>query len=128
MAHSELEKMETLSKQLLVAHSGILSLTISDSNGNTLATSFTSEYERNFLDSAKSLRSRAGLFSATMLGMEEEVGKIFGPTEAVVRIHENGKLIIIPFPSKKGLITFLTKREVVADEILSATEPFVREM
>lgn len=96
----------------------ILSLTIADKAGNLLAHSYGSEYQEKFMESAGTLRSKAGAIAALSMGMETQADSVFGATEAIVKLHTNAKLIVIPFPSKNYFLTLLAKRHTDTDSII----------
>lgn len=119
-------RFDQLGKKILKVDKAILSLTINDDKGEVLGKAFTPEYEKKYLDSAKDLRSRAGLFSALIFGIAAEPEKIFGETRAIVRMYEDVKLILIPFSDRKMMATLLTKNEVDSDELINDIRPMLR--
>lgn len=96
----------------------ILSLTIADKEGALLAHSYGSEYQEKFMKSAGTLRSKAGAFAVLSMGMETQADNVFGATEAIVKLHTNAKLIVIPFQSKNYFLTLLAKRHGDTDLII----------
>lgn len=119
-------QFDQLGKKILKVDNSILSLTINDDKGEVLGKAFTPEYEKKYLDSAKDLRSRAGLFSALIFGIAAEPEKIFGETKAIVRMYEHVKLILIPFSDRKLMATLLIKNEVESDQLIKDIRPLLR--
>ena len=119
-------KFDVLGKKLLKSNKSILSLTINDDKGEVLGKAFSAEYERKYLDTAKDLRSRAGLFSALIFGIAAEPEKIFGETKAIVRIYADVKLVLIPFADRKMMATLLTKKRADSDEVIKDVSPLLR--
>lgn len=118
--------MDALSKKILDADSSILSLTINDEKGEIMGHAYSPEYERKYLQLAKEVRSKAGLFSALIFGITSEPEKVFGEIQAIVRIYAEATLILIPFSSGKLMVTLLTKKDAETDQILAKTRPLLK--
>ena len=112
-------------RQIRETDSSIMSLTIADAHGDIISQSHGTEYEREFLGRAAGVRTKAGAWAALMLGMEYEVDEVFGETECIVRVHKNGKLMIVPFPSKKMILVLLTKKQVDSNNVLPKIRPIL---
>lgn len=119
-------KFDSLGKRILDTNSAILSLTINDEKGEVVGKAFTPEYAGKYLESAKDLRSRAGLFSALIFGIASEPEKIFGETKAIVRLYADVKLILLPFPSRNMMATLLTRNSADTDQVISEITPLLR--
>ena len=126
MAANAESQFDDLGKKILKVNKSILSLTINDDKGEVLGKAFTLEYEKKYLELAKDLRSRAGLFSALIFGIASEPEKIFGETKAIVRMYEHVKLVLIPFAERKMMATLLTKNEVDSDELIQDIRPLLK--
>src|SRR5579864_5068919 len=118
--------MDSLCKKILNADPAILSLTVNDDKGEIMGHAFSPEYERKYLELAKEIRTKAGLFSALIYGITSEPERIFGEIEAIVRIYANAKLILIPFASNKLMVTILTKKEAETNDVLEKTRPLLK--
>jgi hypothetical protein len=70
--------LTAICKQIRESDSSVMSLTISDANGDIRSQSYGAEYEREFLEKAAIVRSKAGVWAALMLGMEHEIDDVFG--------------------------------------------------
>ena len=116
---------DVLGKKILKLNKSILSLTINDEKGDVLGKAFTAEYERKYMESAKDLRARAGLFSALIFGIAAEPEKIFGETKAIVRMYADVKLILVPFANRKMMATLLTKNRVDSDDLIKSVRPLL---
>jgi len=125
MGNSQHSDMDSLSRKILNADPGILSLTVNDDKGEILGHSFSPEYEKKYSELAKEVRTKAGLFSALIYGITTEPERVFGEIEAIVRIYAEAKLILIPFASNKLMVTLLTKKEAETNEILAKTRPLL---
>jgi len=119
-------KFDLLGKKILAIDKSILSLTINDDKGEVFGKAFTPEYERKYMDTAKDLRSRAGLFSALIFGIAAEPEKVFGETKAIVRIYTDVKLILIPFSNRKLMATLLTKNRTDSDHLVKEISPMLK--
>ena len=126
MSSSQTNDMDSLCRKILAADPGILSLTVNDDKGAILGHAFSPEYERKYLELAKEVRTKAGLFSALIYGITSEPERIFGEIEAIVRIYANAKLILIPFASNKLMVTILTKKEAETNDVLAKTRPMLK--
>ncbi|HYB03169.1 MAG TPA: hypothetical protein VED17_01815 [Nitrososphaerales archaeon] len=116
---------DQLGKKILKIDRAILSLTINDDKGEVFGKAFTKEYERKYMDAAKDLRSRAGLFSALIFGIAAEPEKVFGQTKAIVRMYSDVKLILIPFSNRKLMATLLTKNRADSDQLIKEVSPLL---
>ena len=119
-------QFDVLGKKILGLDKSILSLTINDDKGEVLGKAFSPEYEKKYHDSAKDLRSRAGLFSALIFGIAAEPEKVFGETKAIVRIYSDVKLILIPFSNRKLMATLLTKGQANTDRLIEDISPLLQ--
>jgi hypothetical protein len=117
---------DQLGKKILLMNRAILSLTINDDKGEVFGKAFTKEYERKYMDAAKDLRSRAGLFSALIFGIAAEPEKVFGQTKAIVRMYSDVKLILIPFSNRKLMATLLTKNRADSDQLIKEIRPLLK--
>lgn len=120
--------MDMLSRKILDVDPSILSLSINDEKGEIMGHAYSPEYERKYLQLAKEVRSKAGLFSALIFGITSEPEKVFGEIEAIVRIYAEAKLILIPFSSGKLMVTLLTHKDVETDQILTKTRPLLKKI
>ena len=127
MNEDTVNPLDALSTKILKSDKSILSLTINDDRGEVVGRAYGTAYEKKYLELAKEIRNRAGLFSALIFGIATEPEKIFGETKAVVRIYADVKLILIPFPSRKFMATLLTKKTVDIDQLVKKTRPLLKE-
>jgi len=119
-------RFDLLGKKILDLDKAILSLTINDDKGEVAGKAFSKEYESKYRDTAKDLRSRAGLFSALIFGIAAEPEKVFGETKAIVRMYADVKLILIPFSDRKLMATLLTKNNADTDRVIEDVRPLLR--
>jgi hypothetical protein len=118
---------DALSMKILKSDKSILSLTINDDRGEVVGRAYGKAYEKKYLELAKEIRNRAGLFSALIFGIATEPEKIFGETKAIVRIYAKVKLVLIPFPSRKFMATLLTKTNIDTYQLVKRTRPLLKE-
>jgi len=119
-------EFDYLGERILQVNKSILSLTINDDKGEVFGKAFTEVYKRKYLDAAKDLRSRAGLFSALIFGIASEPEKVFGETKAIVRMYADVKLILIPFSNRKLMATLLTKSRADSDQLIKEISPLLK--
>jgi hypothetical protein len=105
-----------------------MSLTVADTEGKMLAHSYGSEYQEEYMESAAVVRERAGLLAALLLGVEEQYDQVFGKTEAVVKLHKNASLVVLPSPSRTMIFTILTKTDMSARELLPRIRPLLEDL
>ncbi len=99
---------------------------ISDQNGDVLAHSYGPDYEQKYLKKASESRKKGGLLAALMMGMESQADPVFGETQALIRVHSDAKLIVIPFPSRKLVVTLLTRRAAAPDYIIDQVKNLIK--
>jgi hypothetical protein len=126
LSQKDKNEFDQLGEKILDIDKSILSLTINDDKGEVFGKAFTKEYELRYLETAKDLRSRAGLFSALIFGIAMEPEKVFGETKAIVRMYADVKLILIPFSSRKLMATLLTKNSADTDELIKIISPMLK--
>lgn len=70
------------------------------------------------MEKAAEIRKKAGVLGAVFMGMESQADQVFGETQALVRLHSDAKLIVIPFQSREYVVTLLTKRKADQESIV----------
>lgn len=104
----------------------IMSLILADADGTKLAHSYGPEYEKEYMESAAAIRSRAGLLAVVMMGMTQGSEDAFGKTEAIVRLHKNISVVIFSTPSRKKVITMVTTKDADVRSILPKVRPLIK--
>jgi hypothetical protein len=116
---------ETLSDDILSNNEDILGTSIMDMRGNILASKSKESFKQAFVVS----RDRAkygGTLAVAALAVVNETRNIFGASKAIITIHENCKLMLIPVPSYQLLVGLVLRRSVnTEDKIANEIERLV---
>jgi hypothetical protein len=116
---------ETLSDDILSNNGDILAISIMDMRGNILAAKSKESFKQAFVIS----RDRAkygGTLAVAALAVANETRNIFGASKAIITIHENCKLMLIPVPSYQLLVGLVLPRSVsTEDKIANKIERLV---
>ena len=116
---------ETLSDDILSNNDDILAISIMDMRGNILAAKSKESFKQAFVIS----RDRAkygGTLAVAALAVANETRNIFGASKAIITIHENCKLMLIPVPSYQLLVGLVLRRSVnTEDKIANEIERLV---
>jgi hypothetical protein len=86
-----------------------------DIRGNILAAKSKDAFREAFAVS----RDRAkygGALAVAILGLVNGIRTIFGPTKAIITIHVNCKLMLLPIPSFQLLIGIVLRKSANADD------------
>jgi hypothetical protein len=116
---------ETLSDDILSNNEDILAISIMDMRGNILAANSKESFKQAFAIS----RDRAkygGTLAVAALAVVNETRNIFGASKAIITIHKNCKLMLIPVPSYQLLVGLVLQRSVnTEDKIANKIERLV---
>jgi hypothetical protein len=116
---------ETISDDILSSNDEILGISIMDMRGNILAANSKESFKEAFAVS----RDRAkygGTLAVAALAVANETRNIFGAAKAIITIHENCKLMLVPVPAHQLLIGLVLQRSVnTEDKIANKVERLV---
>jgi len=116
---------ETISDDILSSNDEIVGISIMDMRGNILAANSKESFKEAFAVS----RDRAkygGTLAVAALAVANETRNIFGAAKAIITIHENCKLMLVPVPTHQLLIGLVLQRSVNAeDKIANKVERLV---
>ena len=116
---------ETISDDILSSNDEILGISIMDMRGNILAANSKESFKEAFAVS----RDRAkygGTLAVAALAVANETRNIFGAAKAIITIHENCKLMLVPVPTHQLLIGLVLQRSVnTEDKIANKIERLV---
>ena len=116
---------ETISDDILSSNDEILGISIMDMRGNILAANSKESFKEAFAIS----RDRAkygGTLAVAALAVANETRNIFGAAKAIITIHENCKLMLVPVPTHQLLIGLVLQRSVnTEDKIANKVERLV---
>ena len=116
---------ETIADDILSSNNEILGISIMDMRGNILAANSKESFKEAFAVS----RDRAkygGTLAVAALAVVNETRNIFGAAKAIITIHENCKLMLLPVPTHQLLVGLVLQRSVnTEDEIANKVERLV---
>jgi hypothetical protein len=106
---------EVLVNNILSRNDRILSTSIIDMKGNILATKSKEDFKETVGVTQKGEKYGVTLV-ATVLGLLQLARNIIQEAKAVITIHENGKLMLLPLPSLQILVGLVLQRSVNAED------------
>jgi hypothetical protein len=116
---------ETLSDDILSNNDDILAISIMDMRGNILAAKSKESFKQAFVISQDRAKY-GGTLAVAALAVANETRNIFGASKAIITIHENCKLMLIPVPSYQLLVGLVLQRSVsTEDKIANKIERLV---
>jgi hypothetical protein len=116
---------ETLSDDILSNNVDILGTSIMDMRGNMLASKSKESFKQAFVVSQDRAKY-GGTLAVAALAIVNETRNIFGASKAIITIHENCKLMLIPVPSYQLLVGLVLRRSVnTEDKIANEIERLV---
>ena len=105
---------ERISDEILSTNEEILSVSIMDMRGNILA-SKSKESFKEALGVTREGDKYDGTLAVAALAVANEVKDVFKEAQAIISIHENCKLMLLPIPSYEILVGFVLQRSVNAE-------------
>src|SRR5918999_4379399 len=112
---------EKIVEDILSAYDEILAISVMDMRGNTLAANSKEAFRESFRiieDRAKN----SGILAVAILSLVNDIRNIFGAAKAIITIHENCKLMLLPLPSFQLLVGLVLERSVNAEDHKIADE------
>jgi hypothetical protein len=107
---------ERISDHILSNDDKILSISIMDMKGNVLAAKSREAFNKSFGVSSQDRAKYGGTLAVAALAVVNETRNIFGGVKAIITIHENCKLMLLPIPSFQILVGLVLQRSVNADD------------
>jgi hypothetical protein len=102
---------ERIADEVLSNFEGVLAISLMDMRGNLLASRSRGAFRQAFAVSPDRAKNSATLALA-VLRLVNEVRTIFGAAKAIITIHENCKLMLLPLTSFQVLIGLVLERSV----------------
>jgi hypothetical protein len=106
---------ERIADDILSTTDGILGVSIMDMRGNPLAAKSKEAFKEAFRVS-QDRGKHGGTLAVAVLSVVNEVRNVFGGPKAVITIHENCKLMLIPVSSFQILVGLVLQRSVNAED------------
>ncbi len=108
---------EIITDEILSSNDGILSTTVRDDKGTLLAFKFKDSFKKAFARATQLVDNNyGGALALAALGVANEVKDVFGEPKAIINIHNDYKLMLMPLSSYGIMITLILERWVDADD------------
>jgi len=106
---------EKISDDILSTNEDILALSIMDMRGNILAAKSKESFKKAF-GVTRDGDKYGGTLAVAALAVANEVKDVVGEAQAIITIHENCKLMLLPIPSYEILLGFVLQRSANAED------------
>lgn len=101
---------ERIADDILSTNDEILAISVIDKKGNILAEKSKESFRKAF--GAAAVEGKYGATLAIgILSLVNEVKDIFGEAQAIITIHKNSKLMLLPIPSYQILVGLVLQRD-----------------
>src|SRR5215211_2541947 len=106
---------ERIADDILSTNDEILAISIIDKKGNVLAGKSKESFNKAFRLNVDGDKYGATL-AVGILSLVNEVKDTFGEAQAIITIHKNCKLMLLPVPSYEILVGLVLQRSVNAED------------
>ena len=106
---------ERISDEILSTNDEIPAISIMDMRGNILAAKSKESFKKAF-GVTRYGDKYGGTLAVTALAVANEVKDVFGEAQAIITIHKNCKLMLLPVPSYEILLGLVLQRSVNAED------------
>jgi hypothetical protein len=106
---------QRISDNILSLYDWILAVSIMDMRGNILA----AKSKQSFKDTFGVIRDgeeSGGTLAFTILSLVNQVSDVFGDVQAIITIHKNCKLMLLPMPSYEILVGLVIHSSANAED------------
>jgi hypothetical protein len=108
---------ENIADNILSTNDEILAISVIDKKGNILAAKSKESFKKAFKVNAGGDKYGATL-AIGILSLANEVKEVFGEAKAIISIHKDCKLMLLPIPSYQILVGLVLQRDYsIADKI-----------
>jgi hypothetical protein len=101
---------ERIADDVLSTNDEILAISLIDKKGNVLAARSKESFKKTFRLSVDGDKYGATL-AVGILSLVNEVKEVFGEAQAIITIHKNCKLMLLPVPSYEILVGLVIQRD-----------------
>jgi hypothetical protein len=105
-----------IADEILLSNDRILLVSIRDQLGRILTVKFRESFGKTFRLTELVDENFGGTLALTVLGVVNEVKNVFGQTEAVITVHRDCKLILLPLLSYDILVGLAVERGVETED------------
>ena len=115
------------SDNILSLYDSILAVSIMDMRGNILAANSKQSFKDTF-GVTRDDEEYGGTLAFTILSLVNQVIDVFGDAQAIITIHKNCKLMLLPMPSYEILVGLVIHSSANAEdgEIAKNIEPLLQ--
>jgi hypothetical protein len=106
---------ERIAGDVLSMHEEILSISIMDKKGNILAANSKESFKEAFGE-AEDREKYTATLAIGILTLVNELKDMFGGAKAIITVHENCKLMLLPVPSFQLLVGLVFQGGVNAED------------
>jgi hypothetical protein len=106
---------ERIAGDVLSIHDEILGISIMDKKGNILAANSKESFKEAF-GAAEDREKYAATLAIGILTLVNELKDMFGGAKAIITVHENCKLMLLPLPSFQLLVGLVFQSGVNAED------------
>ena len=106
---------ERIAGNVLSIHDEILGISIMDKKGNILAANSKESFKEAF-GVAEDREKYTATLAIGILTLVNELKDMFGGAKAIITVHENCKLMLLPVPSFQLLVGLVFQRSVNAED------------
>src|SRR5215208_4282991 len=106
---------ERVSDEILSTNDEIPAISIMDMRGNILAAKSKESFKKAF-GVTRYGDKYGGTLAVAALAVANEVKDVFGEAQAIITIHENCKLMLLPIPSYEILLGFVLQRSANTED------------
>jgi hypothetical protein len=103
---------ETISDDILSSSEEILGISIMDMSGNILSANSKGSFKEAFTVSQDRAKY-GGTLAVAALTVVNKTRNVFGPPKAIITIHEDCKLMLLPVPPCQLLVGLVLQRSVM---------------
>jgi hypothetical protein len=111
-----LSKVEKIADDILSFNEEILSVSIIEWRGNILAVKSKESFRKRFRVIGLEGSRYSGTLAITTLTVVNEVKDAFGEAQAIITIHKDCKLMLLPMPSYEILVGLVLERSAVTED------------
>jgi hypothetical protein len=109
-------KAEKIAEDILSLDDKILSVSIRDWSGNSLAVKSRESFKERFRVNRLEGSRFSGSLAVAALAVVNEVVEFFGEVKAIITLHEDCKLMLLPMPLHEVLIGLVLERSPDTEE------------
>jgi hypothetical protein len=103
------------SDNILSLYDSILAVSIMDMRGNILAANSKQSFKDTF-GVTRDGEEYGGTLAFTILSLVNQVSDVFGDVQAIITIHKNCKLMLLPMPSYEILVGLVIHSSANAED------------